>query len=66
LVRWKGFIAEHNTWEKEIDLENIRETVVKFKGRMSTEVRSQEKINRVEDRDFRRGKLLVKYTAESI
>jgi len=30
---------------------------------MSTEVRSQEKINRVEDRGFKRGKLLRKYIA---
>ena len=39
LVYWKRFIVENNTWEKEEDLENIKERIAKFKRRMNTEVR---------------------------
>jgi len=39
LVRWKGFTAEYNTWEKEKDLVNARELVDEFKGRLNVEVR---------------------------
>ena len=39
LVRWKRFTAEHDTWEKEEDLGNVREVVEESEGRMSTEVR---------------------------
>jgi len=39
LVHWKGFIVEHNTWEREEDLGNAREVVKKFEGKMSAEVR---------------------------
>ena len=66
LVRWKGFMAEYNSWEKEKDLENIKEVVAKFKGRMNAEVRRQEKLDVAEERDFRREKLLGKYTAKML
>ena len=39
LVKWKEFIAENNTWEKEKNLENIKKLADKFKERLSTEVR---------------------------
>jgi len=39
LVQWKGFMAESDTWEKEEDLENARELVNKFKGKLNAEVR---------------------------
>ena len=39
LVWWKGFMVENDTWEKEEDLENARELVDKFEGKLSTEVR---------------------------
>jgi len=55
LVCWKGFTAEYDTWEKEENLENAREVVEKFEGRMSAEVRRQEKLNMMEEKDFRRG-----------
>ena len=48
-------------WEKEEDLENIKEAVVKFKERMNAEVRRQEKLYMAEERGFRRGELLGKY-----
>jgi len=54
LVRWKGFMAESDTWERKED----------FKGRMNAEVRRQEKIDMAEERDFRRGELLGKYIAK--
>jgi len=39
LVCWKRFTAENDTWEKEEDLENVRELVDEFEGRISAEVR---------------------------
>jgi len=39
LVRWKGFMAEHDIWEKEEDLVNARELVDEFKGRLNAKVR---------------------------
>ena len=62
---------ENDTWEKEEDLENARELVDKFKGRIGTEVRRQEGI---EERwkiklnpnveEFRRSELPGKYIAK--
>ena len=39
LVQWKRFTAESNTWEKEEDLENVKEVVIEFERRISTEIR---------------------------
>ena len=64
LVWWKGFTTKHDSWEKEKDLENIKEVVAEFKERMSTEVRRQEKLDLAEERNFRREKLLGKYIAK--
>jgi len=63
LVQWKGFIAEHNSWEKKEDLENTKELVAEFERRINTEVRRQEKLDIAEEKDFRRGELLGKYMA---
>ena len=30
LVRWKGYMAEEDTWEKEEDLENAKEAIAEF------------------------------------
>jgi len=57
-------MAESNTWEKREDLGNAREALEEFKGRMNIEVRKQERIDMVKERDFRRGELLGKYTAK--
>jgi len=54
-------MVEHNIWEKEKNLENTREAVEKFEGRMSAEVRRQEKLDKRDERNFRREKLLGKY-----
>ena len=48
LVCWKGFIVEHDIWERREDLRNTKKVLEEFKGRMEAEVRKQEKINRVE------------------
>jgi len=63
-VHWKGFTAKNDIWEKEQDLENIRKIVEEFKRRINTEVRRQEKLDRLEKRDFRREELLEKYIAK--
>jgi len=54
-------MAESDTWEKREDLENAREALEEFEGRIDVKVRKQERINRAKERDFRRGELLVKY-----
>ena len=63
LVWWKKFTVENNIWEKEEDLENTKEAVAEFKGRMNTEVRRQGKVNIAEERGFRQDELLEKYIA---
>jgi len=43
LVRWKGFTAEEDTWEKLENLKNAEEALEKFEGRMNAEIRRQGK-----------------------
>jgi len=66
LVRWKGFTAEHDIWEKKEDLGNAREVLKEFEGRMNAEVRRQEKLDMEEEKDFRRGELPGKFTAKML
>jgi len=66
LVYWKRFMVEHDTWEKKKDLENAREVVEEFEGRMSTEVRRQEKLDRTKERDLERRELPEKYMAKML
>ena len=61
LVQWKGFTVEHNSWKRKEDLENVKEIVAEFERRVNIEVRRQEKLDRAEERDFRRGELPGKY-----
>ena len=56
-MRWKRFTVEYDSWERKKDLENIKEVVAEFKGRVNVEVRRQDKLNMAEKRDFRRGEL---------
>ena len=44
----------------------MKKVVAKFERRVNAEVRQQEKLNIVEERYFRRGELLGKYTAETL
>ena len=64
LVQWKEFIAEHNSWEKEENLENAKELVAESEKRINVEVRRQEKLDLAEERDFRREELPGKYMAK--
>ena len=66
LVQWKIFIAEHDSWEKEKNLENAKKLVAEFEGRMNAEVRRQEKLDVVEEKDFRKRELPGKYTAKIV
>jgi len=52
--------------EKRKGLGNIKKALEEFKGRMNTEVRMQEKLDRVEEKDFRRGELPGKYMAKML
>ena len=57
-------MAEHDSWKREEDLENVKEVVAEFEKRVNAEVRKQEKLNMVEKRDLRRKELLGKYIAK--
>jgi len=56
-------MVEHDTWERREDLGNVREVLEEFEGRINAKVRRQEKLDMVEEKDFRRGKLPRKFTA---
>ena len=60
------FIVEYNIWKKDIDLENTRKIVKKFKERMGVEIKRQEKLEMVDKQDSREGELLEKYIAKII
>jgi len=64
LAQWKRFTAKHNNWERKEDLENTRKVGTEFEERINAEVRQQERLDRIEERDFRRGELSGKYTAK--
>jgi len=71
LVWWKGLIAENDTWKKKENLENVREMVDEFEGKMSMEVKQQEGMEKLwkvklnpKVEEFRRSELLGKYMAK--
>ena len=66
LIWQKEFTAEGDTWERKKDLKNAREALEEFKRKMNAEVRRQEKINMVEEKNFRREKLSGKFTARML
>ena len=57
---------EHNTWKKRENLENAREALEEFKGRMNAKVKRQEKLDMAEEKDFKREKLPEKYIAKML
>jgi len=59
-------MVEGDTWERKEDLKNTREALEEFKRKMNAEVRRQEKINMVEEKNFRREKLPGKFTARML
>ena len=53
LVRWKGFMAEEDTWESQENLQNARDLLREFEeefSRDNREVRQQEKAE--DDKDY--------------
>jgi len=64
--KWKRFTVEHDTWERKEDLGNTREVLEEFEGRMNAEVRRQEKLDMVEEKDFRREELPGKFMARML
>ena len=65
-MQWKEFMVEHDSWEKEEDLENIKKLVAEIEGRMNIEVRRQEKLDLAEKKDFRKVELPGKYTVRML
>ena len=59
-------MAEGDIWERKENLKNTREALEEFKERMNIEVRRQEKIDMVEERDFRREELPEKFTVKML
>ena len=57
---------EYDYWKREKNLENTKEIVAEFEGRLNTEVRKQEKLDTAEEKDFRKKELLGKYTAKML
>ena len=57
---------EHDSWEREKNLENAKEVVVEFKRRINVEVKRWEKLDIVKKRNFRREKLLGKYIVKML
>jgi len=57
-------MVEYNLWEKEEDLENTRELVNEFEEGLRAEVRRQEKIDMIGERELKKMELLGRYTAK--
>jgi len=58
--------VEHDSWEREKNLENAKEVVVEFKRRINVEVKRWKKLDIVKKRNFRREKLLGKYIVKML
>ena len=64
LVRWKGFIAEGDIWERRENLKNVEELIEEFE-QGGVEVRQQEKVERKKEVDeYKRMELPGKYMAK--
>ena len=47
-------------------MENAKKVIAEFERRVNAEVRRQEKLNIAEERNFKRGDLLGKYTVKML
>jgi len=61
LIYLKRFIVESNIWKKKEDLNNTKEAIANFEERIGAKVRKQEKLDLIEEQDFKREELLKKY-----
>ena len=59
-------MAENDIQKREEDLENTSEAVEELERRMSAEVRRQEKLDMMEEKNFRREKLPEKYIVKML
>jgi len=59
-------MVEGDTWERKENLKNSEEALKEFKRRMIMEIRRQEKLDMVEERDFRREELPGKFTVRML
>ena len=66
LVQQKRFIIEQDIQKKEKNLKNTKKVVAKFEERLSAEVRRQEKLDMVKEKDFRKEELLGKYMVKML
>ena len=57
---------EHDTLEREENLENAMKVVAEFERRLNTEVRWQEKLDIAKKQDFRRKELPGKHMAKML
>jgi len=57
-------MVEHDTWEREEDLGNARKAIEEFERRMNAKVRRQEKLDMMEEKDFKREVLPGRYIAK--
>ena len=71
LVKWKGYMAEENTWKGLENLKNAMEKVEEFeKGRFEEEIRrirmkkGKEMRLNLEAEEFKRGELSERYTVK--
>ena len=47
-------------------MKNTKKVVAKFERRMNVEIRRQKKLDVIEEKDFRKGKLLKKYMVKML
>ena len=57
LVQQKGFMMKGDTWERKENLKNAEKALEEFEGRMSVEVRRQERIDMAEEGESYPGSL---------
>ena len=57
---------EHDSWERKEDLGNRKAVLEDLEGRREAEIRRPEKLDRAEERDFRRGELPEKFMARML